>query len=82
MHLIYYLGLFRVLPLKDFQCEVAVGYCLDLVISILPMFLLQVMNNYDTENSLTTIQSLTIMIKMLCFLLLIIEMLIFVWEVM
>jgi hypothetical protein len=54
MHLLYYLGLFRLLPVQEFRYEVGFGYLAEMFISIMPMFMLQVMNNMDTiEGQLT-----------------------------
>jgi hypothetical protein len=54
-HLIYFIGLFRTLPVQDFTWEVGMGYSADLLVNILPMFLMQVMNNGDTMDTFTTV---------------------------
>jgi hypothetical protein len=54
MHLLYYLGLFRLLPIKEFSYEIGFGYTAEFITSLLPMFLMQVMNNADSQD-LTTL---------------------------
>lgn len=39
-HLLYFIGLFRIMPLLEFQYEVGIGYVADILINILPMFLI------------------------------------------
>jgi hypothetical protein len=45
------------------------------------MFFCQVINNADTDNELTDLQSAALIVKLVCFVLLIIEIIVFIWEV-
>lgn len=76
----YYIGFYRMLPIQEFQFEVGLGYAFDLIVSVFPMFMIQVVNNGDSS-SLSVIQSLTMLIKCLCLILLVVEIVLYIWEV-
>lgn len=81
LHLVYYLGLFRMLPILEFQYEVGLGYLVEMMTSVVPMLLLQVMNNLSTEGELTKLQSMAMIGKLLCFSVSALEIGVYVWEV-
>jgi len=43
--LMFFTGSYRTLNLKNFKAEVAIGLALDFFLYILPLFLLQLLNN-------------------------------------
>ena len=47
------LGFYKLLPNKDFRCEIMVGYLVEIFTSVLPMLSVQVMNNSATVGALT-----------------------------
>ena len=53
LHLLLYTGLFRLLPSKDFKYEIGLGYSVELIVSIFPMFICQMFNNAETDGVLT-----------------------------
>ena len=48
LHLLFYTGFFRMLSAKDFPYILAMGYSLEIILSFIPMFFLQVMNYAET----------------------------------
>jgi vacuolar-type H+-ATPase subunit C/Vma6 len=38
LHLLYYTGFYRILPSYDFKYELLVGYAIEILISLIPMF--------------------------------------------
>ena len=45
----YYTGGYRLLPPKDFRCEIIIGYAVEVVTLIIPMILCEVSNNAGTD---------------------------------
>jgi hypothetical protein len=80
-HGLVYTGLYRLMPTRAFQHELALAYFQELIFSILPMFLIQVFNNSETETTLSGIQSTALVIKFLTFMFLIVEIVVVVWEI-
>lgn len=50
LHLLLYTGFYRLLPSRDFPFELAVGYSLELFLSMVPMLFCIIFNNAETEN--------------------------------
>lgn len=71
----FYTGGYRLLPPKDFRCEIILGYAIEIVTFIVPMILCEVSNNAgtDTDVNLTGLQSAAILVKIFAFLVLIFE---------
>ena len=74
------LGFYKLLPNKDFRCEIIVGYVVEVFTSLLPMMSVQVMNNSAMEGSLTWLQATSLTLRIISLLLFGVEILIFLWE--
>ena len=74
------LGFYKILPNKDFRCEIIVGYIVELMTSTVPMLGAQVMNNSATVGSLTWLQVTSLSLRIASLLIFIIEAIIFLWE--
>ena len=64
MHILLYTGFYRILPARDFAYELAIGYSLECLTSIIPMFFCQIFNDSETEE-LTPLQSIALLVKFL-----------------
>lgn len=80
MPLFIALGFYKLLPNKDFRCEIIIGYVVEVFTSLLPMMSVQVMNNSAMEGSLTWLQATSLTLRIISLLLFGIEILIFLWE--
>ena len=47
LHLLLYTGFYRLLPTRDFRNELAVGYALELFLSMIPMLFCIIFNNSE-----------------------------------
>lgn len=47
------LGLYRVLPIKHFSKEIKIGYAIEVCTSLIPIFLVILMNNAENPKELT-----------------------------
>ena len=74
------LGFYKLLPYKDFQCEIIVGYVIEVITSVLPMLSLQVMNNSENPGHLTWLQVTNMSFRITSLLLLLVEAVIFTWD--
>lgn len=74
------LGFYKLLPNKDFRCEIILGYVIEVFTSLLPMMSVQVMNNSKMEGSLTWIQATSLSLRIFSLILFGVEILIFLWE--
>lgn len=72
MHVLLYTGFYRILPARDFNYQLAIGYSLECFTSIVPMFFCQVFNNAETEE-LTPLQSIALLVKFIVMVLIILE---------
>ena len=55
LHLLLYTGFFRLLPSRDFPYELATGFALEFLFSVVPMLFVQVVNNGETEGVVTSL---------------------------
>ena len=72
MHVLLYTGFYRILPARDFNVELAIGYALECLTSIVPMFFCQIFNNSETAE-LTPLQTIALFVKFLVSLLIVLE---------
>jgi hypothetical protein len=79
-YLMFYLGIFRLMPVKYFSWELGIGYIFDFVICLIPMLMCQLFNNHDTDTDITVLQSIAMFVKLLGFFLFFIEITLFIWE--
>lgn len=80
MHLLLYTGFFRLLPSRDFPYELAIGYALELFLSMVPMLFCMIFNNAETENK-SALQSAAMLLKVCSLLALLAELILMIWEV-
>lgn len=80
MHLLLYTGFFRLLPSRDFPYELAVGYALELFLSMVPMLFCMIFNNAETLEK-TALQSAAMLLKVCSLLALLAELILMIWEV-
>lgn len=70
----FYTGGYRMLPAKDFKCEILIGYVIEICSLIIPMMYCEVSNNAaGGEADLSAIQSVAILIKIFSLLVLFFE---------
>jgi len=81
LHLLFYTGFFRLLPSKDFPFEMGTAYAIELFFQLIPNLFCQVFNNAETQGDLTNIQSAALIMKLLCLVLMITELVMMIWEV-
>ena len=74
------LGFYKIMPNKDFRCEIMVGYIIESMTSTIPMLGAQIMNNSATVGSLTWLQVTSLSLRIGSLLIFIIEAIIFLWE--
>ena len=74
------LGFYKLLPNKDFRCEILIGYAIEATTSTIAMLSVQFNNNSSTVGSLTWIQVTSLSLRFLSILLFIFELVIFGWE--
>jgi len=60
IHVLFFTGFYRILPVKDFMYILSFGYAAEWVLGFLPMFMLQVFNNSETLGDLNQVQSLAV----------------------
>jgi hypothetical protein len=81
LHLLLYTGFFRLLPSRDFPYELAVGYALELFLSMVPMLFCMIFNNAETKGEKTALQSAAMLLKVCSLLALLAELILMIWEV-
>ena len=74
------LGFYKLLPNKDFRCEIIIGYCVEVFTSLFTMLSVQVMNNSETSGRLTWLQVTSLSFRISSLLLFGPELIIFIWE--
>lgn len=79
-YLMFYIGLFRILPVRYFPWQIGIGYVFEFVFCMIPMLMCQVLNNQDTNSDLTPLQRVAMLIKLLSLFLFFVEFILFVWE--
>jgi len=80
LHLLLYTGFFRLLPSRDFPYELAVGYSLELFLSMVPMLFCMIFNNAESEEK-TGLQSAAMLLKVCSLMALLAELILMIWEV-
>jgi hypothetical protein len=73
-------GFYKLLPNKDFRCEIIVGYVVEAITSLIPMLTVQVMNNSESPGALTWLQVTNMTFRLTSLLLFFIEVGIFLWD--
>lgn len=74
------LGFYKLLPNKDFRCEIIIGYCVEVFTSLFTILSVQVMNNSETSGRLTWLQVTSLSFRISSLLLFGPELIIFIWE--
>lgn len=74
------LGFYRLLPFKDFQCEIMIGYAIEIGSSTFAMMSVQYKNNSDISGSLTWLQVTSLSLRILSCLFILIEIVIIAWD--
>ena len=73
-------GFYKLLPNKDFRCEILVGYAIETITSTIPMLSVQFNNNSSIVGSLTWLQVTALSLRIVSCLFFVIEVVIFAWE--
>jgi len=60
LHILLYTGFYRILPVKDFVYVISFGYASEWILSFIPMFFLEMLNNAETLGDLNLIQSMAV----------------------
>lgn len=66
--------------MKDFKNHIIIGLTTELLVSLLPMFFCQILNNSETEGSLTFIQSTAVIFKLFGIVFFVVEVIFVAWE--
>lgn len=53
MPIIIMFGLYRILPIKHFSKEIKIGYAIEVCTSLIPIFLISLLNNVENPSELT-----------------------------
>lgn len=73
-------GFYKILPNKDFRCEIFLGYVIEVITSVIPMLSVQWNNNASTPGSLTWLQVTALTFRIISVLFFLVEIVIFGWE--
>lgn len=81
MNSLFFVGCFRMLPSRSFSIELMIGYAIEIVFNLFPMFFVQMFNNSDMPGLLTGLQSASLIFKVFLILTFIIELIMILWEI-